>query len=55
MKNDSINKKYNTNTLGSNKTAAWADVMKVEPSTNISIPSVEAVIEAKNWVDSNEK
>jgi len=55
MKKDNIKKKGTATTLGSNKTAAWADIMKLEPESNVSISSLEAVEEAKDWVDSNEK
>ncbi|MGX8796423.1 CDIF630_02480 family spore surface protein [Fusibacter sp. JL298sf-3] len=41
--------------LGSSKTEAWADSHHVEEETNISIPSEEAVQDAKEWVEQNEK
>ena len=36
-------------------TAAWADVNKKRPISNVTIPSEFAVENAKDWVDSNEK
>jgi hypothetical protein len=36
-------------------TAAWSNAEKTEPVTNIAIPSETETINAKEWVDSNEK
>lgn len=36
-------------------TAAWADVEEVKPVSDVAIPSEEQVIEAKEYVDENEK
>jgi hypothetical protein len=36
-------------------TAAWADVSKKQPVSNVTIPSDFAVENAKDWVDTNEK
>lgn len=33
---------------------ARASIEKLEPETNIAIPSLDQVIEAKKWVESNE-
>lgn len=35
-------------------TEARSNIEKLEPETNIAIPSLEQVINAKNWVESNE-
>lgn len=53
MKNN-LSKKSNK-PIENHKTAAWADVESVEPDSRVPIPSEEAVINAKEWVDSNEK
>ncbi|MFA6940253.1 MAG: DUF3787 domain-containing protein [Clostridiaceae bacterium] len=36
-------------------TAAWADADKKQPVSNVAIPSEAQVINAKEWVDTNEK
>jgi len=36
-------------------TAAWANDLKQKPVSNVAIPSIEGVDEAKEYVDSNEK
>ncbi|SHF73966.1 protein of unknown function [Caldanaerobius fijiensis DSM 17918] len=37
------------------ETAAWADIQKVKPVSNVAIPSETAVRDAKDWVDANQK
>ncbi|HBM81314.1 MAG TPA: DUF3787 domain-containing protein [Clostridiaceae bacterium] len=37
------------------ETAAWADIEKVKPVTNVSMPNESSVRDAKDHVDSNEK
>lgn len=36
-------------------TAAWANIEKLEPHSNVSIPSESQVINAKRYVDTNQK
>lgn len=36
-------------------TAAWANIHKVKPISNVAIPSELEVRNAKEWVDSNQK
>lgn len=36
-------------------TAAWANIEKVKELSNVTIPSVLQVENAKEWVDSNQK
>lgn len=52
-----MDKKINKDTayLGSNATAAWADAESEEKDTKINIPSEEAVKDAKEWIEENEK
>lgn len=38
----------------SSATEAWADPDYFDPDTNVSIPSEEAVVAAKEWVEGNE-
>lgn len=38
----------------SSATEAWADHDHYEPETHVSIPSEEAVENAKEWVEGNE-
>lgn len=40
---------------GSNATEALSDAKNFEDETHINIPHVEAMEDAKEWVDSNEK
>lgn len=36
-------------------TAAWANMQKAKPLSNVNIPSETEVMNAKEYVDSNEK
>jgi hypothetical protein len=36
-------------------TAAWADIAKNQPTSNVPMPSDFAVENSKDWVDTNEK
>jgi hypothetical protein len=36
-------------------TAAWANIERKKPKSNVTIPSEIEVRNAKEWVDSNEK
>ncbi|MEG1311867.1 MAG: DUF3787 domain-containing protein [Romboutsia sp.] len=46
-------KKYRP--TNSEETAAWADIDKLQPNTKVNIPSLENVIEAKDWVDNGSR
>lgn len=39
----------------SSETAAWSESYKVIPESNVTIPSIENVIDAKEWVDDGSK
>ncbi len=41
--------------LGDTSTEAWADQEKLKKETNVNIPSEQAVEDAKEWVEENEK
>lgn len=36
-------------------TAAWANIEKQQPKSKVSIPDFHQVMNAKEWVDSNQK
>ncbi|SET19862.1 CDIF630_02480 family spore surface protein [[Clostridium] polysaccharolyticum] len=46
---------FNTKTRISQTTAALAEHYKATPEANVTIPSGEAVSEAKDWVDNGSK
>lgn len=50
-----MEKTKKTEQLGSSVTEAWADNDKEIKETNVTIPSEEAVEDAKEWVEENEK
>jgi len=37
------------------ETAAWANIEKTKPESNVAIPNETEVIYAKEWVEENEK
>lgn len=41
--------------LGDTRTEAWADQEKFKEETHVNIPSEQAVEDAKEWVEENEK
>ncbi len=46
-------KKYRP--TNSEYSAAWADIDKLKPESKVSTPSLENVIEAKDWVDNGSR
>jgi hypothetical protein len=50
-----MSEKANKQIYGSNATEALADAENFEAETHINIPHEEAMEDAKDWVDSNEK
>lgn len=42
-------KKYRP--TNSEQNAAWADIDKLKPNSKVSTPSLQSVIDAKEWVD----
>jgi len=36
-------------------TAAWANIERKQPASNVPIPDLHQVMNAKEWVDSNQK
>ncbi|AFS79136.1 hypothetical protein Curi_c21320 [Gottschalkia acidurici 9a] len=47
-------KKKNT-TIENHQTAAWAEIVDVLPESKVTIPSVDNVELAKEWVEENQK
>ncbi|WP_054742840.1 CDIF630_02480 family spore surface protein [Cellulosilyticum ruminicola] len=45
----------NTDIMIDERTAAWANKENEFPKTHVSIPDIESVINAKEWVDSGSK
>lgn len=41
--------------IENNNTAAWANIERIETPSNVTIPSLLAVEEAKEFVEENEK
>jgi hypothetical protein len=37
------------------ETASWANIEKIKPVSNVTIPSEVETINAKDWVDVNQK
>lgn len=48
-------KNSNNQPIEKHNTAAWADVDEKKPISNVIIPGEDDVINAKDWVDTNEK
>ncbi|QAT39213.1 DUF3787 domain-containing protein [Clostridium sp. JN-9] len=48
-------KNSNNQPIENHNTAAWADVKEAKEISNVAIPSENQVINAKKWVDTNEK
>ena len=54
--NGKSNRRLNLkNSVDRNTNAAWADIEKLSPITNVSVPSLENVKKAKEWVDNGSK
>lgn len=41
--------------VGMCRTEAWADIHHLNKDTKVSVPSSDAVIRAKDWVEENQK
>ena len=48
-------RRESTDKIHSEETAAWAESDKVVPESQVSIPSTESVIDAREWVDDGSK
>jgi hypothetical protein len=55
MKKNNYKKIFSSNNLGKQDTASWANIEKQKPLSNVGIPNETEVINAKEYVDSNEK
>lgn len=49
------NKKYKKEPIEKHETASWANIKETKEVANVPIPSEMEVINAKEWVDENEK
>lgn len=49
------NPKVEKANLSMDSTAAWADIDHVLSDTGVPIPSEAAVVDAKEWVEENQK
>jgi hypothetical protein len=50
-----LNKRAVNTPIEKHETASWANIEDLESTTNVTIPSETQVINAKEYVDSNEK
>ncbi|ADH61704.1 conserved hypothetical protein [Thermoanaerobacter mathranii subsp. mathranii str. A3] len=41
--------------IENHKTASWANIQKLKDESNVPIPSENEVINAKEWVEENQK
>lgn len=49
------NPKVEKTNLGIDSMAAWADIDHVLSETGVPIPSEAAVVDAKEWIEENQK
>jgi hypothetical protein len=47
--------KFNTMPIEKHETAAWSNIKDTKPESNVAIPNEAEVINAKEYVDENEK
>ncbi|AUS95894.1 DUF3787 domain-containing protein [Clostridium thermosuccinogenes] len=55
MAKDKNKRRFMAVPIEKHDTAAWANVEKLKPVSNVNIPDDEQVRNAKEYVDSNEK
>jgi hypothetical protein len=55
MKTYHYKEKFMAIPIENHETAAWANIEKTKPLSNVSIPNEIEVINAKEYVDENEK
>ncbi|SHJ92100.1 protein of unknown function [Clostridium cavendishii DSM 21758] len=55
MKDEKTKDSFMKIPIEKHETAAWADIEKTKPVSKVTIPSEANVINAKEYVDSNEK
>lgn len=41
--------------VGNAPDAAWSEIDKLRPNSKVSVPSIENVIDAKEWVDNGSR
>ncbi|NLP29685.1 MAG: DUF3787 domain-containing protein [Clostridiales bacterium] len=50
-----MDRKEKNRPIENHKTAAWAEIDKTKPISNVTIPSIDQVMDAKEHADNNEK
>jgi hypothetical protein len=55
MKNHHYKEKFMAMPIENHETAAWANIEKTKPLSNVSIPDESEVFNAKEYVDENQK
>lgn len=55
MAKNNFKEKFQVIPIEKHDTAAWANISKVKPVTNVSIPNEQETRNAKDWVDANQK
>lgn len=55
MAENKYKQKFMAMPIEKHDTAAWASVDGTKPVSNVTVPSEEEVINAREWVDTNEK
>jgi hypothetical protein len=52
--NESIKKHFNI-PIEKHESAAWANIRKLKPLSNVTVPDEMEIRNAKEWVDTNQK
>jgi hypothetical protein len=55
MTENRTKEKFMAKPIENHTTAAWANIEETKPVSNVAIPSEEEVIEAREWVNVNQK
>ncbi|HEX3014927.1 MAG TPA: DUF3787 domain-containing protein [Desulfobacteria bacterium] len=55
MAENKAKEKFMARPIEQHRTAAWANIEKTDPESNVAIPNETEVINAKEWVDGNQK
>ena len=55
MKNNHYKEKFMAMPIENHETAAWANIEKEKPLSNVSIPDESEAFNAKEYVDENQK
>ncbi|MDK2800408.1 MAG: hypothetical protein PWP27_1670 [Clostridiales bacterium] len=55
MAENKFKQRFMAKPIENHSTAAWANIYKTKPVSNVTIPSELEVRNAKEWVDTNQK